>query len=60
MEDNIINWSLFLLRNLDAKVNGKTYKKHNQDWVRELYRQWESNVDTDKKLMVNKVKHETR
>lgn len=60
MEDNIINWSLFLLRNLDAKVSGKTYKKHNQDWVRELYRQWESNVDTDKKLMVNKVKHETR
>jgi hypothetical protein len=51
MEDNIINWSLFLLRNIDAKVNGKTYKKHGHEWVRELYRQWLSNVDDDKKIV---------
>ena len=51
MKNNIINWSLFLLRNLDATVNGKTYKKHGPEWVCELYNQWISNVDDDKKII---------
>ncbi len=50
MESNILNWSMFLLRNIDSKVNGKTYKKHDHEWVHELYKQWEANVDEDKQI----------
>ena len=55
MESNILNWSMFLLRNIDSKVNGKTYKKHDHEWVHELYNQWLSNSDEGIKLKQERV-----
>ena len=41
----LLKWSHFLITNLPAKVNGKTYKKDGPDWVLELYNQWINNSD---------------
>lgn len=48
MEDYLLSWSSFLLRNRDAVVNGKTYKKHGHQWILELYNQWINNSDIGK------------
>lgn len=55
MESNILSWSLFLLRNINSEVNGKTYKKDDYKWVLELYKQWEDNVDVNIKTNNTKV-----
>ncbi len=55
MESNILSWSLFLLRNINSEVNGKTYKKDDYKWILELYKQWEDNVDVNIKTNNTKV-----
>jgi hypothetical protein len=50
MQEVILSWSGFLLRNRHVKINGKTYKKDGPHWILEMYKVWLENSDTGRKL----------
>ena len=50
MQDVILSWSGFLLRNRHVKINGKTYKKDGPYWVLEMYKLWLANSDMGRKI----------
>lgn len=53
MEPWLLNWTSFIIRNIDAEIDGLTYNNDGFEWIEKMFECWKKNSDYGKNITVN-------